>query len=212
MNHLRVALSPYPPAGVHTYAASDELDASELADRIAAELLLNDPRRLAVTVEISRPCAACEGTGHRPRQRKKFFPDPCRAPGCDAGRVLFSAESKLRPATDADLDRRLASIRVLWRQPDTLTLWGVPYEMKAHVGQQPYDLWRARRDHVPPRSGAYGAPALDLSDWIYLGEPGWFGACSREEIASIGLWLASLPNDAIPGGPCEWTRLSDFGR
>jgi len=105
------------------------------------------------------------------------------------------------------MEEKLASIQVLWRQPDTLTLWGIPYKMRSDVGQQPYDLWKARRDYVPPKPGWYGSKQIDLSDWIYLGEPGWWGHYSKKDQEIIEEFLVKH-KDAIPGGPCEWSEVS----
>jgi hypothetical protein len=99
----------------------------------------------------------------------------------------------------------LASIRVLWRQPDTMSLWGIPHDMRP--GQQPYDLWKASRDWKSPRPGWLGPRPIDLSDWIWLGSPGRWGNMTAEERAATEAFLAALPKDSIPGGPCEWTRL-----
>lgn len=100
---------------------------------------------------------------------------------------------------------KLQTIKVLWRQPDTLTLWGIPYRMREDVGQQPYDLWKAHRDYVLPKPGWYGSKQIDLSDWIYLGEPGWYGNLSKEDQAAIEQFLAKHD---VPGGPCEWSDIS----
>jgi hypothetical protein len=96
-----------------------------------------------------------------------------------------------------DTLRELASVEVLWRQPDTLALWGIPYGMRA--GQAPYDIWRARRD---------GPARVGVSDWIWLGQPGWWGDLSRERRAAVEAYLAALDPDVIPGGPCEWAEVS----
>ena len=107
-----------------------------------------------------------------------------------------------------DLPGKLASIRVLWRQPDTLCLWGIPYDMRADVGQTPNHLWRAREAHVPPKPGHIGSKQVDLSDWIWLGSPGWWGNKSRADIDAIKAWLAlSHVKQAIPSGPCEWSYI-----
>ncbi len=97
---------------------------------------------------------------------------------------------------------KLKSIVVLWRQPDLLTLWGIPYDMRP--GQQPYDLWKAWRDYVPPLPGWYGSKRICLDDWVYLGEPGWWGTLTREDQKLIEEFLAKHKDD-IPHGPCEWS-------
>ena len=91
-----VSFSPHPAAGGHVYGAHDCADAFALVERVVAELFALSPERRAVTVEIARPCGTCRGTGHRPKQRKKLYPDPCKATGCDAGYVTAYAESRLR--------------------------------------------------------------------------------------------------------------------
>jgi hypothetical protein len=102
---------------------------------------------------------------------------------------------------------KLSTIRVLWRQPDSLALWGIPYKMRRDVGQQPYDLWKARRDYVAPKPGWYGSKQIDLSDWIWLGSPGWWCDTSKEDQAAIEEFLAAR-KDMIPRGPCEWCELN----
>lgn len=99
---------------------------------------------------------------------------------------------------------QLRTIRVLWRQPYVLTLWGIPYTMRP--GQQPYDLWKAHRDYLGPRPGHYGAARIDLSDWIALGEPGWWGSRSGADIQAIEAFLA-VHRGNIPQNPCEWSEL-----
>jgi len=100
--------------------------------------------------------------------------------------------------TPASLD----TILVLFRAPDTLLgLWGIPYRMRD--GQQPGDIWRAHRDYVPPPYGTYGSKAPNISDWIYLGTPGWFGDMTEVRIAEIKAFLARL-GDVVPGSPNEW--------
>lgn len=126
----------------------------------------------------------------------------------------------------------LAQIRVLYRQPDTLALWGIPYDMRADVGQQPRDIERAREESKekmfgrverslrrrPARTRTSGAtlPPRVYQDphegWIWLGQPGWWGpyAAGSPERLAVEAFLAGLPEGAVPEGPCEWTRLSEF--
>lgn len=119
------------------------------------------------------------------------------------------AEPDTTPIAD-----RLASIRILYRRSDTLTLYGIPYLMRP--GQQPGDLYRADRqrtsDLARRRYGTYdNVPARSpIAEWMYLGEPGWFGTYSREDCDTIKLWLASLPAGVIPGGPEEWAVIEDW--
>lgn len=113
----------------------------------------------------------------------------------------------------------LAQIRVLYRQPVTLALWGIPYDMRADVGQQPRDIERARErnnDRLRERTSIYVYPQPKYQDphggWVWLGQPGWWGsyiAGSPERLA-VEAFLAGLPEGAVPEGPCGWTRLSDY--
>jgi len=83
--------------------------------------------------------------------------------------------------TATDLD----SIRVLYRQDDTMTLWGIPYGMRP--GQSPRDLQRAG----------------NAGGWIYLGGPGWWGTLDADSIVRIKIWL-TVHADDVPTGPCEF--------
>jgi hypothetical protein len=93
----------------------------------------------------------------------------------------------------AELADRLVTIRVLYREPDTMSLWGIPYEMRKAVGQQPRDI------DIYHRRG-----------WIWLGSPGWWGSLSAEEQLAVSAWLAALPEGCIPEGPCEWCSLAEW--
>lgn len=70
------------------------------------------------------------------------------------------------------------AIRILYRQDDSLALYGLPYLMRTGIGQQPQDINELRR-----------------GDWICLGAPG------RETPETLA-WLASLAD--VPEGPHEW--------
>lgn len=100
----------------------------------------------------------------------------------------------------------LDSIKVLWLQPDTLALWGIPYEMRADCGQQPYDLWKAHCDFVEPRPGHYGSERIKLDDWVYLGSPGWWSGENLDDRAAALAFLETF-KDQVPRHPCEWTTL-----
>lgn len=114
----------------------------------------------------------------------------------------------------------LSAIRVLYRQPDTLALWGVPYDMRADVGQQPRDIERARETRNERRWSDWikygGSSRPEEQDphegWVWLGQPGWWGPYSEgsPERLAVEAYLAGLPAGAVPEGPCEWTRLSEF--
>ena len=84
--------------------------------------------------------------------------------------------------------RELKQIKVLYREPDTLSLWGIPYEMR--VGQQPRDLWHRRYE----------------TGWIWLGSPGWYGSMSKADIAAVKKFVAKH-KDLVPQGPAEWSSL-----
>ena len=100
---------------------------------------------------------------------------------------------------------KLDKIVILFRQPDTLSLWGIPYMMR-EGGQQPGDLWRARRDYVAPKPGWYGSKQIDLSDWVWLGQPGWWYDLSHADQELIKAFLAKHTGN-IPGNPYEWSVL-----
>jgi hypothetical protein len=104
----------------------------------------------------------------------------------------------------SEVELPLSSIRVLFRAPDALTLWGIPYEMRP--GQSPRDLWRAYHEWTPPRPGWYGSNRPNLG-WIYLGEPGWYGSTSPARVAEIKAFLTTHKED-IPDNPYEWSTLS----
>lgn len=75
--------------------------------------------------------------------------------------------------------------------PYTLALYGIPYLMRE--GQSPNDLRRAHDEFVEPPPGSYGSKRIDLSDWIWLGSPGWWGSYSRADFNAIKAWL-ELPH------------------
>ncbi len=107
----------------------------------------------------------------------------------------------------APIAERLANIRVLFRQSDVMALWGIPYDMRP--GQSPADIRRAHDNYRAPAYGHYGAKQVDLSDWVWLGNPGWWYNMSAEDTYAIRAWLARLPEGTIPGGPNEWCTLHD---
>ncbi len=79
---------------------------------------------------------------------------------------------------------------VLWRQPDILTLWGIPHDMRP--GQSPADLFAAQPF---PRHGWYGAAGRAAGP-----REGW-RIISAGEAAGYG--------DAVPQAPGEWSRIAD---
>lgn len=111
-------------------------------------------------------------------------------------------------ATNETSERKpldLSKIRVLFRAPDTLDLWGVPYDMRP--GQSPRDLWQAPRpvrDAERARCGYKERRDGPREDWIYLGTPG--GHDRVEETEPVKSFLARHAAD-IPHNPYEWTTL-----
>ena len=67
-----------------------------------------------------------------------------------------------------------------------LSLWAIPYKMKP--GQSPRDLLHYQ------------------DNWTWLGSPGWYGD-SKDAILNL---LSSIPEDAIPLYPGEWTNLEEW--
>lgn len=102
----------------------------------------------------------------------------------------------------------LKTIRVLFLTPFSLTLCGIPYEMCKDVGQEPRHLWESSQrsyevDYrkTPPRIGQ------DWTNvWIYLGEPGWFGEMSKEQV-ELTKAFREKHKDILPGYPYEWVAL-----
>ncbi len=83
----------------------------------------------------------------------------------------------------------LATIRVVYLLPDSLTLCGVPYEMRP--GQSPKDIQERYR-----------------GEWIYLGGPGWFGDMTPTERALTEGFIARMvAGDDLPVNPHEWCRV-----
>ncbi len=97
---------------------------------------------------------------------------------------------------------KLDKIVVLWRQPDLMALWGIPYSMREECGQTPKHLWDARhRFYEKPISNRVYARSnpTNLDDWIWLGSPGWWGGHLPESQVAIEIWLAPLKVlDLIP--------------
>ena len=105
--------------------------------------------------------------------------------------------------TKADLDR----IVVLWRKPDCLSLYGIPYAMREGCGQTPKHLWDAR-DADYRRSPLDTTRRVTLDDWIWLGSPGWWGSMLPEERTAVEVWLAPLYTlDLVPRNVCDFIDL-----
>jgi hypothetical protein len=88
------------------------------------------------------------------------------------------------------LKQKLKNIRVLWRQSDTMSLWGIPYHMTGVA--EPNDLFRNR----------------NTAEWIWLGTPGWYGEYTGPEIAMIKQTISDL-GEAVPQHPGEWSDIQD---
>lgn len=85
----------------------------------------------------------------------------------------------------------MIKIKTLWRQPDTMSLWGLPFRMNREIGQEPRHLWEAGR-----------------KSFIWLGSPGWFGSMTEAEQAEVKAFLAQHEGN-IPLGPGEWDELPE---
>lgn len=87
---------------------------------------------------------------------------------------------------------QLDSILILFCAPDTCAIYGIPYEMRRDVGQEPRHLWKAG----------------NTKGWIYLGGAGWYGAMTRESVDRVKAWLAEEEKFGnVPGYPYEWCRI-----
>ncbi len=91
----------------------------------------------------------------------------------------------------------LADIKLLFRAPDTLGLYGICYAMKTAeecggAAQSPKDLWVANGRAAP-------------EDWRWLGQPGWWGKHSVEQQEALVRWFRRLVD--IPTGPYEWCEV-----
>lgn len=110
------------------------------------------------------------------------------------------------------LRERLLAVKVLFRDPNTLALIGIPYRMRP--GQQPGDLLRAAAAAAMSLTRGARAwdlsrtsPSPDLSDWLWLGCPGWWGDLTKDDQEAIQAFLVGKEL-LIPGGPWEWTDLA----
>lgn len=101
------------------------------------------------------------------------------------------------------LAKKLAGIRVLWRAPDTLTLWGLPYDLRP--GQTPYDLFKASQKPHPthPERGFL----TSIADWVWLGQPGWWGHLDKPSQEMVEKFLEKH-RDNIPSNPPEYAYLT----
>lgn len=110
----------------------------------------------------------------------------------------------------APKDAPLSTIVVLYRESETLTLWGIPYAMRP--GQSPRNLkqgdeLRREVDAYHLRHGLVTtAFKPSTAHWIYLGSPGWFGSLGEERIKEVKAFLAQHHQD-LPNWPEEWVDL-----
>ena len=120
----------------------------------------------------------------------------------DAGtQEHFSHEAVKRNPSFGDLDK----IKVLFRDKN-LQLWGIPYRMRPNTNQQPADIKRAHDEYVWPIPGSYGPKQVSISDWVWLGSPGWWGDMSKERQAQVKEFLAAH-QDLVPQNWNEWSEI-----
>jgi hypothetical protein len=125
--------------------------------------------------------------------------------------ALRTEQSERRASGNFIAKTDLDKIVVLWRQPDLLALWGIPYAMRESCGQTPKHLWDARRSFyekpIANRTYARRDPT-NLDDWIWLGQCGWWGSLLPEERVAIEVWLSPLEMlGLVPKGPCDFVDL-----
>jgi hypothetical protein len=85
----------------------------------------------------------------------------------------------------------LDTIRILFRAPDSLQLFGIPYEMDRTIGQEPRHLWIAARERNSLSRPSMVGPS-PTAGWIYI----------AEDEPDMLAWLSTL--DDVPQNPCEW--------
>ena len=108
----------------------------------------------------------------------------------------------------------LSEIKVLFRAPDSLALWGIPYEMRP--GQAPRNLWDGnRREDVLAQARGYVGATMSApgprEGWVWLGTPGWWGNLNSEAQRAIQEFLAPLKaKGAVPGWPYEWVSIAEW--
>jgi hypothetical protein len=82
------------------------------------------------------------------------------------------------------LPARLASIKILYRRPDTMTLYGVPYLCEPRLL---FDRFS--------------------SDWVYLGTESWYYG-GKECKDLVDRWLAPLRlRGTVPDSPGEYSEI-----
>ena len=108
----------------------------------------------------------------------------------------------------------LTTLRTLYRDSQTLALWGIPYRMRS--GQSPRDIWenarRSQEEALTRPPGTYGATERPCppADWVWLGSPGWWGHLAPEDRTTVKEFLAQHRHH-IPGNPHEWCDLGGAG-
>lgn len=105
---------------------------------------------------------------------------------------MYQATERLK-----DFAKKLSGIRVLWRAPNTLDLWGLPYDLRP--GQTPYDLFKASKILHPTRGFL-----TSIADWVWLGQPGWWGHYDQNQQNAIKVFLEKhagiVPRNALDYG------------
>ena len=106
---------------------------------------------------------------------------------------------------------RLSSVRILFRAPETLALWGIPYELRP--GQSPRDLWDSTSiaDTLAHARGVYGATIRTpgpREGWVLISPaPGWWGSMSRDDQAEAKAFIAEH-KESVPEHAYEWSSLA----
>lgn len=116
------------------------------------------------------------------------------------------ADLELLPGDD-ETWAKLRGIRVIWRQPDTMSLWGIPHAMRA--GQTPGNLWGGRLvpDTIRRAQGWHGATLRSpgpREGWVWLGAPCWWGNLPESAQRAIEAYRKLLD---VPSNPGEWSEV-----
>ena len=125
--------------------------------------------------------------------------------------VLFDKETGAKEhfAQDAPWHKPsfgdLNKLKIIFRDKN-LQLWGIPYRMRPNSNQQPADIKRAHDEWVPSGPGSYGPKQVSISDWVWLGSPGWWGDMSKERQAQVKEFLAAH-GDMVPMNWNEWSEI-----
>lgn len=164
----------------------DAADAAELS-RVSQAI----DEHAAPSQPLQEPPSLAEIFGDRPGSPRIGADLPQKAP---AGAEVPQIRPETAPESpQSEIGRKLAGVKALFRQPDSLGLWGVPYEMRPR--QQPGDLWRAG----------------NTKGWVYLGHPGWWGSLERSDQEAIKAFLEPYERAGlVPGSAYEWSRAADL--